>query len=232
MAKILSGTRPAVGRVIDPVARALLRVGVTPDAVTVAGVVGILIAAVTAAYGYLLVATIIATFAALTDLLDGAMARARGYSTRFGAFLDSSLDRVADGAVFASLAWWAARNEAWHAMFAALVVLIASQVTSYVRAKAESLGLTANVGIVERPERLIGIGVGGLCGGFGWDPGMYIVLWILAILSVVTVVQRFVVVYRQTRDPIPSAGGTPAEGRPAAEQPAAQQPAEGQTADG
>jgi CDP-diacylglycerol--glycerol-3-phosphate 3-phosphatidyltransferase len=201
MAKILSGVRPTIGKVVDPVARGLLRVGVTPDAVTVAGTVGILVASVLAALDHLLIAVILATISALTDILDGAMARARGHSSRFGAFLDSSLDRVADGAIFASLAWWAAKHEAWHAVFAALVVLIASQVTSYVRAKAESLGLTASVGIVERPERLLGIGVGGFAGGFGWDTGMHIVLWVLAVLSVVTVVQRFVSVYRQTREP-------------------------------
>ncbi|GAA0949728.1 phosphatidylinositol phosphate synthase [Virgisporangium aurantiacum] len=206
MAKILSGVRPAVGKVVDPVARTLLRVGVTPDAITVAGTVGILVASVLAANDFILVAVILATISALTDILDGAMARARGTSSRFGAFLDSSLDRVADGAIFASLAWWAARDEAWHAVFAALVVLIASQVTSYVRAKAESLGLTASNGVVERPERLLGIGVGGFAAGFGWDVGMYIVLWILALLSVVTVVQRFHTVYKQTRTE-PSNGG-------------------------
>lgn len=201
MAKILSGVRPAVGKVVDPVARALLRVGVTPDAITVGGTVGILVAAVLAANDFILVAVILATISALTDILDGAMARARGTSSRFGAFLDSSLDRVADGAIFASLAWWAAKDDAWHAVFAALVVLIASQVTSYVRAKAESLGLTASNGVVERPERLLGIGVGGFASGFGWDLGMYIVLWTLAVLSVVTVVQRFHTVYKQTREP-------------------------------
>ena len=186
MAKILSGVRPAIGKVVDPVARALLRVGVTPDAVTVAGTVGVLVASVLAALDHILIAVILATVSALTDILDGAMARARGTTSRFGAFLDSSLDRVADGAIFASLAWWAAKDGAWHAVFAALVVLIASQVTSYVRAKAESLGLTASVGIVERPERLLGIGVGGFAAGFGWVTGMHIVLWVLAVLSVVT----------------------------------------------
>ena len=217
MAKILSGVRPAVGKVVDPIARALLRVGVTPDAVTVAGTVGVLVASVLAANDHMLIAVILATVSALTDILDGAMARARGTSSRFGAFLDSSLDRVADGAIFASLAWWAARYEVWHAVFAALVVLIASQVTSYVRAKAESLGLTASVGIVERPERLLGIGVGGFAAGFGWETGMHIVLWILAVLSVVTVAQRFVTVYWQTRgaahgSTAPAAGERPADG--------------------
>jgi CDP-diacylglycerol--glycerol-3-phosphate 3-phosphatidyltransferase len=227
MAKILSGVRPAVGKVVDPVARALLRVGVTPDAITVAGTVGILVASVLAANDHILIAVILATISALTDILDGAMARARGTSSRFGAFLDSSLDRVADGAIFASLAWWAAKDEVWHAVFAALVIVVASQVTSYVRAKAESLGLSASVGIVERPERLLGIGVGGFAAGFGWDGGMYIVLWILAVLSVVTVAQRFVAVYRQTREPGTPFPAAPSAGEPSAGPPVGERPVDG-----
>lgn len=200
MAKILSGSRAAVGRVVDPVARALLRAGVTPDTVTVVGAVGVVGSAVAAAFGHLLPATIIATVAALTDLLDGSMARARGTSSRFGAFLDSTMDRVADGAIFAALTWWAARDGAWGAALAALLCLVTSQLVSYVRARAEGLGLTANVGLVERPERLLAIGVGGLCAGFGWPTGMYIVLWILAVLSTVTVGQRMVHVHGQVKD--------------------------------
>jgi CDP-diacylglycerol---glycerol-3-phosphate 3-phosphatidyltransferase len=203
MAKILSGSRAAVGRVADPVARALLRAHVTPDAVTVAGTVGVLIASGLAAFGHLLAATIIATFSALTDILDGSMARARGTASRFGAFLDSSMDRVADGAIFASLAYWLFTTGESGAAVAALLVLVTSQVTSYVRARAEALGLTANVGLIERPERLIAIGVGGLCAGFGWPVGMYIVLWVLGVLSVVTVGQRFVHVYRQSATAAP-----------------------------
>jgi CDP-diacylglycerol---glycerol-3-phosphate 3-phosphatidyltransferase len=199
MAKILSESRAAVGRVADPVARALLRAGVTPDAVTVVGTLGVLVAATFAALGHLLVATIIATVSALTDILDGAMARARGTSSRFGAFLDSSMDRVADGAIFASLAYWLFTTGEPGAAVGALLVLVTSQVISYVRARAEALGLTANVGLIERPERLIAIGVGGLCAGFGWPVGMYIVLWTLGVLSVVTVGQRIVHVYRQAK---------------------------------
>jgi CDP-diacylglycerol---glycerol-3-phosphate 3-phosphatidyltransferase len=197
MAKILSDTRAAVGKVADPVARMLLRAGVTPDAVTVAGTVGVLVASALAAFGHLLVATIIATVAALTDILDGSMARIRGSASRFGAFLDSTMDRVADGAIFASLAYWLFTSGEPGAAVGALLVLVTSQVISYVRARAEALGLTANVGLIERPERLIAIGVGGLCAGFGWPIGLYIVLWVLGVLSVVTVGQRFVHVYRQ-----------------------------------
>jgi CDP-diacylglycerol--glycerol-3-phosphate 3-phosphatidyltransferase len=201
MAKILSGSRAAVGRVADPVARGLLRVGITPDMVTVAGTVGILGASLLAALGHLLIATIVATFSALTDILDGAMARARGTSSTFGAFLDSTMDRVADGAIFAALAYWLFTTGETGAAVAALLVLVTSQVISYVRARAEALGLTANVGLIERPERLIAIGVGGLCAGFGWPAGMHVVLWVLGVLSVVTIGQRFVHVYRQAKAP-------------------------------
>ena len=92
-------------------ARGLLRVGITPDAVTVAGTVGILVASALAAFGHFLVATIIATLSAFTDILDGSMARARGTTSAFGAFLDSTMDRVADGAIFAALAYWAFTND-------------------------------------------------------------------------------------------------------------------------
>jgi len=141
--------------------------------------------------------TVIVTASALTDALDGTMARLRGPAGKFGALLDSSMDRIADGAIFASLAYWLFTTGESGAAVGALLVLVTSQVISYVRARAEALGLTANVGLIERPERLIGIGVGGLCAGFGWPVGMYIVLWVLGVLSVVTVGQRFVHVYRQ-----------------------------------
>src|SRR5687768_4315276 len=106
MAKILSDTKTALARVVDPVARALVRVGISPDAVTVIGTLGIVVVAVGfAARGQLLIATILATFSAFTDMIDGSMARILGRTSRFGAFLDSTMDRVADGAIFACLAF-------------------------------------------------------------------------------------------------------------------------------
>jgi CDP-diacylglycerol--glycerol-3-phosphate 3-phosphatidyltransferase len=206
MAKILSGTRSTLARVVDPVARALLRAGISPDAVTVTGTVGVLIGAIGfGARGHLVLATIIVTVSCLTDMLDGAMARLRGYPTKFGAFLDSSMDRIADGAVFGSVAYWAAVEDRRWALVAALIALVSGQAVSYVRARAEGLGLTANVGLMERTERLLLIGIGGLLQGFGVDQGMHVVLWILAVLSVFTVAQRVVHVHREaTRaDPHP-----------------------------
>jgi CDP-diacylglycerol--glycerol-3-phosphate 3-phosphatidyltransferase len=201
MTKIFSGaSRAGVARVADPVARALLRAGISPDAVTVAGTVGVGVAAVGfATRGELLIATLIAAVSSFADFIDGAMARIRGRPGRFGALLDSTMDRVADGVIFASLAYWLATTGQRLAAVAALLCLIASQVVSYVKARAEGLGLTANVGLAERPERLILIGIGGLLHGIGVPYALHVVLWLLAVLCVITVAERMVHVHRQTR---------------------------------
>jgi CDP-diacylglycerol--glycerol-3-phosphate 3-phosphatidyltransferase len=198
MAKILSDSRAGLARVVDPVARALLRAGVSPDLVTIAGGIGVVVGAVVfATRGMLLLATLVVTLAALTDLVDGAMARARGRPSRYGALLDSTVDRVADGAIFGSLVYWLATTDQHAAAVAALLCLITGQIVSYVRARAEGLGFTCNVGLIERPERLIIVGIGGLLDGFGVPYGLHVVLWVLAALSAVTVVQRMVHVRRQ-----------------------------------
>jgi CDP-diacylglycerol--glycerol-3-phosphate 3-phosphatidyltransferase len=192
MAKIFSVvTKSGVGRAIDPLARALLRAGVSPDAVTLVGTAGVIAASVgLATRGYLLTATFVITACALTDLLDGAMARARGTHSRFGALLDSTMDRVADGAVFGCLAYWLAVTHQRANLTAALICLVAGQVVSYVKARAESLGLSADVGIAERFERLVILGLGGIGHGLGVPYALDVALWLLAVLSVVTVVQR------------------------------------------
>jgi CDP-diacylglycerol--glycerol-3-phosphate 3-phosphatidyltransferase len=204
MAKILSVvTKPVVLRVVDPVARALLRAGVSPDVVTVLGTVGVVAAAVgLATRGHLVIAALVITACALTDMLDGAMARARGTASRFGALLDSTMDRIADGAIFACLAYWIAvtPQPRQHALLAAtLICLVTGQVVSYVKARAEGLGLDANVGIAERTERLLIIGLGGLAWGLKIPYALDVALWLLAVLSVVTVGQRMVHVYHRAR---------------------------------
>jgi len=192
MAKIFSVvTKAGLSRVLDPVARALLRAGVSPDAVTVIGTAGVVAASVgLAARGHLLIATFVITACALTDLVDGAMARARGTSSRFGALLDSTMDRVADGAVFGGLAYWLAVTGQRASLVATLICLVTGQIVSYVKARAEGLGLEANVGIAERFERLVIIGLGGIGWGIGIPYALEIALWLLAVLSTVTVVQR------------------------------------------
>ena len=201
MAKIFSVvSRAALARIIEPVARTLLRAGVSPDAVTVAGTVGVLVGALGfATRGHLLIALVIVTISALTDLIDGTMARIRGVTSRWGALLDSSMDRVADAAIFGSLVYWLGVTGQQASAVAALLCLVLGQLVSYVKARAEGLGFTANVGIAERPERLILIGVGGLLYSLHVPYALEVVLWLLAALSLVTVAQRMAHVYRQDR---------------------------------
>ncbi|MBX6721967.1 MAG: CDP-alcohol phosphatidyltransferase family protein [Dactylosporangium sp.] len=200
MAKIFSvSVKAGVVRAFDPLARALLRAGVSPDVVTVAGTLGVLVGAGLATQGWFIPAVVVVTLSALTDVGDGTMARIRGRTSRFGALLDSTMDRIADGAVFAAVAYWlAVTGDRW-GFVAALICLVAGQLVSYVKARAEGLGMTCDVGLIERFERLVIVGIGGLLVGFGVTWGLTAVLWLLAALSVHTAVQRVMHVYRQDR---------------------------------
>ncbi len=201
MAKIFGAFKSGVRAAFDPMGRTLVRARVAPDVVTVLGTVGVVVGAVVfAAHGRLVAATVVITLCALLDVLDGAMARARGFSSRYGAVLDSTMDRVADGAIFAALAWW--YGTTGHRLLAvvALVCLVGGQVVSYVKARAEAEGFTCDVGVAERMERLIIIGVGGLLTGFGLvDWAFPAALWLLAVLSIVTIGQRLLHVRAQER---------------------------------
>ncbi|MFI7210224.1 phosphatidylinositol phosphate synthase [Micromonospora maritima] len=201
MAKIFQVTaRAGMTRVVEPIARGLLRAGVSPNAVTVTGTVGVLVGALGfGARGDLVAGALIVTVFALTDLLDGTMARMSGGSTRFGAFLDSSMDRIADSAVFGAVAYWLATEHDYSGVAAALICLAAGGLVSYVKARAEGLGMTCNVGIAERTERLLIVGVGGLLTGVGVRPALEVALWLLAAVSIFTVGQRMAHVYRQAQ---------------------------------
>ncbi|MBB5113054.1 CDP-diacylglycerol--glycerol-3-phosphate 3-phosphatidyltransferase [Micromonospora echinospora] len=201
MAKIFQVTaRAGMTRVVEPIARTLLRAGVSPNAVTVTGTVGVLIGALGfGARGHLVAGALIVTVFALTDLLDGTMARMSGGSTRFGAFLDSSMDRVADSAVFGAVAYWLATQHNYSGVAAALICLAAGGLVSYVKARAEGLGMTCNVGIAERTERLLIVGVGGILTGVAVPLALEIALWLLAAVSIFTVGQRMAHVYRQAQ---------------------------------
>jgi CDP-diacylglycerol--glycerol-3-phosphate 3-phosphatidyltransferase len=190
--------RANVPRVFGPLAGWLLRRHVSPDAVTIAGTVGVLIGAIGfATRGQLVIATVIVTFSVFTDVIDGTMARMAGRPGKFGAFLDSTMDRVADGAIFASVAYWLGTQGRSLGATAALICLVAGQVVSYAKARAEGLGMTANIGVAERAERLIIIGLGGLLAQLVWKYSIDVALWILAVLSLITIGQRIVTVYRQ-----------------------------------
>lgn len=198
MAKIFGAFKSGARTAFDPVGRSLVRAGISADAVTLLGTAGVVAGAVIfAARGQLVAATIVITLCALLDVLDGAMARARGAPSRYGALLDSVMDRVADGAIFGCLAWWLATSGQRTLAAVTLVCLVGGQVVSYVKARAEGLGFRCDVGIAERMERLILLGIGALLTGFGLDWGLAAALWLLLALTLITVVQRIVHVRRQ-----------------------------------
>jgi CDP-diacylglycerol--glycerol-3-phosphate 3-phosphatidyltransferase len=199
-----SSLRPVVGRIADPLVNRLHAWGVTPDAVTATGTAGVVAAAlVFFPRGQLLVGTLVISFFVLTDTVDGALARKRGTTSPFGAWLDSTCDRIADGAVFGGITLWFAGSRDDDVMVAVTVfVLVASFVTSYAKARAEGLGMTCDVGIVERPERLIVVLVGAGLVGLGVSVVLLEAsLWLLAVLSTVTVAQRTREVRRQASSP-------------------------------
>lgn len=195
-----SQLRPVVGRIADPLVNRLLAWGVTPDAVTATGTLGVVVAALALfPSGHFLAGTLVITLFVLTDTIDGALARKRGISGPFGGWLDSTCDRVADGAIFGGLLlWYAGRGADDLLLGVTLFVLLCSQVISYEKARAEGLGLTCDVGIAERPERLIiTLAATGLV-GLGVPDGLLTgALWLLAVLSLVTVGQRMREVHRQ-----------------------------------
>ncbi|SFQ52037.1 CDP-diacylglycerol--glycerol-3-phosphate 3-phosphatidyltransferase [Amycolatopsis arida] len=194
--------RPSVSRVTDPIGTALVRAGLTPNGMTVLGTAGAMACAlVFFPAGWLLTGTFTVWGFAMLDLLDGAMARARGHGTRFGAVLDSTCDRLADGALFAAIAWWAfAVAGNGRAAAAALVCLVLAQVISYIKARAEASGLSADGGLVERAERLIIALVGTGLQGFGVPHAVEVSLWLLAVLSAVTLAQRVLALARSARE--------------------------------
>ena len=199
-------------KVISPVAHLLIRLGVSPDAVTVVGTLGVVAGAlVFFPQGKLLTGVLVISAFVFSDLLDGTMARLTGRSSPFGAFLDSTLDRVGDGAIFAGLAlYFAGPGDSRLYLVLALICLVMGGVTSYARARAESVGFQAKVGIAERADRLVAILVmTGLGAIFDVPELMYVALWALAVASTVTVVQRIWVVRQQA---IAAAGNGAAHG--------------------
>lgn len=188
-------------KVLSPVAALLIRLGVSPDVVTIIGTLGVCFGAL-AFYprGELLVGTLVITAFVFADTIDGIMARRLERSTSWGAYLDSTLDRIGDAAIFGGLVLWYAGggDEAYMAALA-LACLILGGVVSYAKARAEGLGMTANVGIAERAERLVVVlAATGLTGLLGLPTVVLgVVLALLALASLITVVQRMLEVRRQ-----------------------------------
>src|SRR5216683_2453275 len=195
MLKVLS---PAIDRLLGPVTGALARTPITPNALTIIGTVGVSAGALTLfPTGHLFAGTMVCTFFVFADMLDGVLARIKGTTGAFGAFLDSTLDRVADASVFAGLAAWFVLGGRSKLMAGvALFCLVAGLLVSYARARAEGLGIKCDVGIAERTERLliglVGIGLSGLGVPYVLSAG----LWIVAVLSAFTFGQRVHAVHR------------------------------------
>ena len=200
---MLNLLRAPIGKAITPLGRSLANAGVTPDMVTVAGTVGATVAALICyPRGEFFVGTLFIWAFVMFDMVDGAVARAGGRGSRFGAVLDSSCDRIADAAVFGTLAWYFARHDQPALLLASLLCLVLGSLTSYIKARAEGAGFTCNVGIAERSERLIVVLVGT---GLSDFPGLHvpyvqaIALWLLVAASTITVGQRIGTVRRQSR---------------------------------
>jgi len=211
-------------KVLTPFAALLLRLGVSPDAVTLAGTAGVVVGAL-GFYprGSFFWGTVIITLFIFSDLVDGNMARQLGRSSKWGAFLDSTLDRVGDAVIFGGIAlWYGGKGDNDMLAAVAIFCLGSGQVVSYTKARAESLGLKCDVsGLVERAERLvIGLFAAGFTGlhrdfgvpVLGW--ALPIGLWIVAAGSLVTVFQRVLTVRREAAE-LDAATAREAGARPA-----------------
>lgn len=186
--------------IFKPIAHLLIKLGVSPDTVTLVGTIGVVGGALAFfPRGELLVGVIVITLFVFSDLLDGYMARTLGTSSKWGAFLDSTLDRLGDAAIFAGLAIWFFRGGDDELLaYVALWGLVMGSVTSYTRAKAESLGMTAKGGIAERSDRLVSVLVmTGLSDILDLKILLTITLWAIAAASTVTVIQRMLMVRKQ-----------------------------------
>ena len=181
-----------VSRVTAPLGRSLARIGLTPNIVTVIGAAGVVAGAL---YFYprgeLYAGSVVITVFVLFDMLDGAVARAKDSESAFGAFLDSSLDRIADAAILAGLLWWFI-DGGDNPLLAGLTLfcLISGFMVSYIKARAEGLGVNCDVGVAERTERLIVILVSVALSELGVPYILAGGLWVLAAMSLLTILQR------------------------------------------
>jgi CDP-diacylglycerol---glycerol-3-phosphate 3-phosphatidyltransferase len=192
---MLNALRPMFARLLTPLGGALARTPITPNMITAAGTVGVMIGALWLfPLGHLFAGTLVCWGFAMFDMLDGLLARLKGTTGAWGAFLDSTLDRIGDAAVFAGLAIWLARDHQPVLAGVALYCLVAGGLVSYARARAESIGVRADVGVAERSERLLVALVAAGLTGLGVPFVLPIGLWAVAAGSTVTFAQRVLVV--------------------------------------
>jgi len=194
--------RAAWSRILTPLASWLLARGVTPDAITWIGTAGVVISALVCfPQGWLWQGAVAVTVFAFSDMIDGRMARLSGHTTSWGAFLDSTLDRLGDGAIFGGIMLYfvgtvdGSGHMGWAAI--TLAALVLAQVTSYIKAKADSLGVVVPGGIAARADRVIIILIAAFLAGLGVRWVLELAVLVLAVLSGVTVAQRMYAVHRQ-----------------------------------
>lgn len=188
-------------KIITPIANRLLKLGITADEVTIFGaIIASVISVQLLSQGKFLSGGVLLSLVSFSDLLDGTMARLAGITSSWGSFLDSTLDRIVDGAIYGSLIFYYAHEfESNRFVLISLIIgLVAAQVTSYTRARWESLGVKGKVGLAERSERMIAIISGLIITGLGLNVLTYII-HLLALASVYTVLQRILFVRKQLK---------------------------------
>jgi phosphatidylinositol phosphate synthase len=184
--------RKPVDKAVKPIGNALRKTGLTPDHLTVLGLLVGIGAAFAIGTGRLRLGLLLVILAALPDLFDGALAKATDASSQRGAFFDSTVDRVTDAFLLGGIAWYFASTESPHMAILPFAVMAVSSIISYERAKAESLGIDAKGGLMERAERIIAI-----CVGLLFPVLLIPILWIMLVLTSITAVQRFIKVWKQ-----------------------------------
>ena len=206
--KLLGALEKPFYTAVNPLVARLIRAGVRPNTITTVGTGLVLVSALAYGMGHIRLGGLILLLSGIADTLDGQVARGGAMVTRFGAFYDSTLDRVGDGATFIGIgAYLLMAPDIAHripAVILCMVAILSSLLVSYARARAEGLGLDCKVGIAQRAERILGLGLASLLVGAG-PRGIVLeaIVALLAVASTITVVQRFVYVYRNA-DPVPA----------------------------
>ena len=197
-AHIEASTRRTVERLVAPLART----GIDPNALTVAGLLLSGVTAVCIGFGWTLAGGLLVLVTGGFDMLDGAVARVSGNGSRFGAFLDSTLDRWAEGLIFTGLVWYFVAQDARIEVVLAVTTMVGSMLISYTRARAEGLGVTCDVGVFQRPERLLVLGIALLGPAWLLSAG----LWLMSVGAQLTAIQRILHVHGQLERQKDSAG--------------------------
>ena len=191
--------RNLLSPIVDGIARVLVKLSFSPSGLTVIGVLIACVAAALIAQGMLAIGGIVMLIAGVFDMFDGAVARMTDRATKFGALFDSVMDRVSEAVVLLGLLWFYLEDGEQLGAVLVYVSIVGSTLVSYVRARAEGLGIECKGGLMQRPERVASLGVGIIVGQW-WEPAVLIVLGVIAALTVVTTVQRVVETARGARE--------------------------------